>query len=120
MMAGAFDVRIQTEEQFVAYIPKFRHDLEQYVNDDYLDKTKFDEGTTEFGNRYVYGIQRQKGKPGKHEYLYGAFACVWIKEKGLTVHTLFEGQGKMTSDLFRERELAAFKKAARTFCLSPH
>jgi hypothetical protein len=116
MLAGVISVKEQTREQFQRSIPEFKANAEK--GEDPLLKPTFREGQTAAGNPYVYATISEKGT-STDQFLYVATAAVWLAEKGITVTTVLEGQGRMRSKLFRSREYDAFASAARSICLSP-
>jgi hypothetical protein len=77
-----------------------------------LSKPTFEEVEDTSGDRRVLLTFCEKGSEGL-QYLYVAQSLVWVKEKGLTIQVLFEGQGVMRSRYFQSREKAAFEKATR-------
>ena len=60
----------------------------------------------------------EKGAAGS-QFFYVATAAVWLADKGITVTTIFEGQGQMRSKFFKAVEYADFEEAAKLICLSP-
>jgi hypothetical protein len=116
MLAGVTSVKKQTREQFQAFIPEFKGIVEQ--DGDYLLKPTFEEGKTPAGNPYIYQAMCEKGGTGS-QFIFVANAAVWLPDKGITVATIFEGHGQMTSKVFKSIEYADFESAARSICLSP-
>lgn len=116
MLAGVTSVKKQSSEQFRASIPQFRAQAEK--DGDYLVNPVCQEGETDSGNPYVYLALCEKGASGT-QFIYVATAVVWLAEKGITVTTLFKGQGHMRSKLFKSIEYSEFEAAAKSICLSP-
>jgi hypothetical protein len=85
-------VKKQAQEQFQASIPEFKASLEK--DGDYLLKPTFQEGRTDSGNPYIFAALCEKGAAGS-QFIYVATAAVWLADKGITVTTIFEGQGQM-------------------------
>ena len=117
MLAGVTSAKKQTREEFQASIPRFKADLEK--NGDFLLKPTFQEGKTDSGNPYVFAAMCERGGDSGSQFIYVATATVWLAEKGLTVSTMFEGQGQMKSKVFQAAESSDFEAAARSICLSP-
>jgi len=97
MLAGITSVKKQTREEFRASIPQFKAYAEKGGN--LLVEPTFQEGETGSGNPYVYAALCEKGD-GERQYFYVATAAVWLADKGITVSTMFEGQGQMRRYLF--------------------
>jgi hypothetical protein len=116
MLAGVTSVTKQSVEQFKASIPKFKAEPDEDA--DYLVKLTFQEGATEAGNEYLFGTAVEKGKTGS-QFLYVARAWIWVADKGITVATIFEGQGQMRSKVFQSIECSDFESTAKSICLSP-
>jgi hypothetical protein len=116
MLAGVISVKRQTREQFRAAVPQFKADADK--GGDYLVKPTFQEGETASGNPYVYAALCEKGTAGG-QFIYVATAAVWLTAKGITVTTIFEGQGQMRSKVFKAVEYSEFETAAKSICLSP-
>jgi hypothetical protein len=116
MLAGVTSVKKQTREQFQAYIPEFKANIEK--GRDYLLKPIFEEGLTDWGNPFIYAELWEKGT-ARNQFIYVATAAVWLAHKRITVVTLFEGQGQMRSEFFKSIEYVDFESAAKPICLSP-
>src|SRR5262249_5815246 len=116
MLAGVPSVKKQTQEEFQESIPEFKANLEK--DKDYLLKPKFQEGQTDSANPYVFAALCEKGTAG-NQFIYVAMAAVWLSDKGITVATIFEGQGQMRSQVFKSIEYADFESEAKSICLSP-
>jgi len=116
MIVGVTSVKTQTKEQFRASIPQLEAEPDKDV--DYLIKPAFQEGATEAGNEYFFGTAVEKGSSGT-QFLYVARAWVWVSDKGITVATIFEGQGQMRSKLFKSIANSEFESTAKSICLSP-
>jgi hypothetical protein len=116
MLAGVTSVKKQTREQFQESIPEFKANLEK--DRDYLLKPTFQEGQTDSANPYMFAALCEKGTVGS-QFIYVATAAVWLADKGITVTTIFEGQGQMRSQVFKSIESADFESAAKSICLSP-
>jgi hypothetical protein len=116
MLAGVTSVKKQSREQFQTSIAQFKADVEK--GGEYLLKPTFQEGQTESGNPYVYAALCEKGTLGS-QFIYVTTAAVWLADKGITVTTIFEGQGQMRSKVFKSIEYAEFESAAKSICLSP-
>ncbi len=110
MLFGVFSVRKQALEEFRETVKAARTTAGK--QDDLLSRPAFHEEETASGGRRAHLTYYQKDTGG-NQYLFVAQSFVWIKDKGLTVHSIFEGQGKMKSKAFQAREKAAFEKAAR-------
>lgn len=82
-----------------------------------LEKPEVIEQTTEAGTRRWCVVAKEKGKEGM-EYLLVGISYTWVKERGITVETLFEGVGKAKSKLFQSHEKDAFGKSVKAVCLS--
>jgi hypothetical protein len=78
----------------------------------------FQEGKTDSGHRYIFAAACEKGT-AVNQFIYCATAAVWLAERGITVTTIFEGQGQMRSRVFQSIESADFESAAKSICLSP-
>jgi hypothetical protein len=116
MLAGVTSAKKQTREQFQTSIPQFKANAEK--GGEYLLKPTFQEAQTDAGNPYVFAAMCEKGNSGS-QFIYAATAAVWLADKGITVTTLFEGQGQMRSKVFQSAEYAEFESAAKSICLSP-
>lgn len=116
MLVAVTSVKRQTREQFQTSIPQFKADVEK--GGDYLLKPTFQDGQTDSGNPYVHASLCEKGNSGS-QFIYVATATVWLADKGVTVTTVFEGQGQMRSKVFKAIEYAEFESAAKSICLSP-
>lgn len=112
MLAGVTAVERQTLQEFRAAIPEFKADLAS--RSEIMTGPEFQEGATESGNQYVFAIYHIKS-PYKDQVLYLASSRVWLKDKGMTVTVVFEGQGKIPASSSEDPE---FEKAARAICLS--
>jgi hypothetical protein len=110
MLAAVGSVRKQTLEEFRDTVKTAKVRAEKLATR--LSKPTFEEVEDASGDRRILLTVCEKGG-GALQYLYVAQSLVWIKEKGLTVQVLFEGQGVMRSGYFQSREKAAFEKAAR-------
>jgi hypothetical protein len=116
MLASVTAVKKQTKEQYEAAIPQLKANLEK--EDDFLVKPAYEEGTINKKDIFFFAKMCVKGN-STDQYDYVAVSSVWLAEKGITVSTLFEGQGKMISKVFKKVEFSQFESAARTICLSP-
>lgn len=116
MLAGVMSVKGQTRQQFRASIPEFKANAEK--GGDYLLNPTFQEGQTAPGNPYIYSAMSEKGSAAGR-FIYVATAAVWLADKGVTVTSVFEGQGRMKSKALGAIEYAEFESAAKSICLSP-
>jgi hypothetical protein len=116
MLTAVTSVKKQTREDFRADRPQFKTNIEK--NENPLMKPIFQEGETESGNPYIYAALCEKGN-GEDQFFYVATAAVWLVDKGITVSTLFEGQGRMRSKVFQSIEYTEFETTAKSICLSP-
>ena len=117
MLAGVRSVKEQTPEEFRNSVKALKKRIGDKAGR--LRDPEWQEGTTRAGNPYVYCVLWNKGKEELElKYFYVAISAVYLKDLGLTVEVLFEGQGKMRSDLFKAKELARFEADAKAICLS--
>jgi hypothetical protein len=110
MLVGVLSVKKQTREEFRESVKK----AQAYVGrdkEDLLSGPTLEEDTIS-GNLFARVTAYEKGD-GDIEYFYFTTSFTWLKEKGITVQVIFEGQGKMRSRFFQAREKAEFEKAAR-------
>jgi hypothetical protein len=116
MLAGIRFVRTESEEEF-------RHGFEEFKDTitrksaSLLTKPIYEQGTTASGDPYFLVTVSEKGKAG-NQFIFVAVSHTWLRAKSKTVAILFEGHGKMLSDVFKSHEYSAFQKAARAICLS--
>src|SRR5262249_5143287 len=110
MLAGVTSVKKQTREEFRASIPQLKANAEKGGN--FLVEPTFQEGGTGSGSPYVYAALCEKGDGGS-QFFYVATAAVWLADKGITVTTMFEGQGQMRSKVFKAAEYSEFEAAAK-------
>jgi hypothetical protein len=115
MLASVVNVEVQTIEEFQQAVKAFRDGLKKHK--DFLKEPVHQQGTTKSGNAYAYTTLCEKGNADSR-FFYVACSHTWIKDKGITVQVLFEGQGTMRSRVFKSAEYSHFEKAARTICLS--
>jgi hypothetical protein len=114
-LACVRSVKKQSLEQFHASVKNFREYIAR--NSDHLTEPTWTEGEKPSGDVYVYVATCEKGN-SEANYFYVASSYTWLKERGLTVMMLFEGQGKKRSKIFRADEARQFEKEARDICLS--
>jgi hypothetical protein len=115
MLVGITSVKKQTREQFQASISGFKSSLPS--DETYLQKVRFEEGQSNSGNPYVYATACQNKTAGIN-YVFTAASTIWVADKGITVNSIFEGQGQVTSNLFQSTEFNDFQTAAKSICLS--
>jgi len=116
MLASITSVKKQTHEEFQTSLPQFKANFAK--GEDFLLKPTFLERQTVGGNPYVFAALCEKGASGT-QFIYVATAAVHLPDKGITVTTIFEGQGHMRSKVFQSIEYAEFESAAKSVCLSP-
>lgn len=114
MLAGVKSAKKQTAEEFRESARQFKKTVTGTPG---LGEPTYEEGKTKAGNLYSYVAMREKGE-GPDSYYYVASSHVWLKDRGITVQVVFEGQGKMQSKLFQASELGQFELAAKAICLS--
>jgi hypothetical protein len=115
MLAGVFSVKKQTEAEYRDAV-KGLNDLAAKETD-YLVKPTVREGRNAADNPYAVATLCEKGTNGD-QYIYVAKSYTWVKDLGITVEVMFEGQGKMRSKFFQSVEYAEFEKAAKSICRS--
>ena len=108
MLARVVSVRKQTSEEFRAAVRAVRASAGQMEGRQSRPVFHEDESS---GDHRAYLAGYEKGCGGL-QYLFVARSFVWLKEKGVTVELVFEGQGKMRSKLAQAREKATFEEAA--------
>jgi hypothetical protein len=114
MVVAVTTVAKHTREQFEASIPAFKANVEKNSP----EQPKYQTGQTDAGNPYILATLKEEGTKDI-ESLYVVTAAVWIADKGITVTTIFEGQGKMKSRTFQSADTAEFESTAKAICLSP-
>ena len=115
MLAGVSAVEKQTEKEFQESIPRIKAEMGKHRG--LLTEPVFEIGNTEAGNPYVFSVVCEQGGDGNRFYYVGS-SRTWIEARGLTVTVLFEGQGRMQSNLGQSMEYSEFGKAAKSVCLS--
>jgi hypothetical protein len=101
MLAAVVAVRKQTPEEFHQTVAATRAKAGEQEN--LLSPPSFHEEETGAGDRRAFLSVYEKGGSSSL-YLFAARSFVWLKDKGITVELLFEGQGKMQSKLFQLKE----------------
>jgi hypothetical protein len=115
MLAAVLSSEKQTREQFKESTKALQMKMESTKG--LLIRPKVEEGTNKSGNDYFYVTICEKGRNG-FQYVFFAQCYIWTRDKGVTIRSMFEGQGKMTSDVFKAKEYAHFEDAARAILLS--
>jgi len=109
MLVGVVSVRKQTPDEFREASQALKARAEKAPG--LLSPPSFHEEQTGAGDRRASMAVYEKGAGG-FEYLFAVRSLIWLKDRGITVELVFEGQGKMKSKLFQTAEKEAFEKAA--------
>jgi hypothetical protein len=115
MVAAVASVKKQTEAEFRDTAKRLKDRAPKET--DLLVKPVVHEGKNSAGNPYTLLTLCEKGNAAD-QYVYVAISTTWIKDPGVTVDVLFEGQGKMRSKTLQAVEYAEFEKAGKAICTS--
>ena len=115
MLAAVASVKKQTEADFRDTAKRLKDRAP--IDADLLVKPVIDEGKNPAGNPYTLLTLCEKAN-ATDQYVYAAISTTWIKDLGVTVDVVFEGQGRMRSRVFQAFEYAEFEKAAKAICTS--
>ncbi|HLK36126.1 MAG TPA: hypothetical protein VKU41_05195 [Polyangiaceae bacterium] len=113
MLAAVVSVEAQTRAQFDDSVSQFKATMAGEPS--LKELPEFEVAETHVGNPYMFGTFSQETRKGP---VYVAASRVWLKARGVTVATLFEGHGHYLSYIAQALERSTFERAARLICRS--
>lgn len=113
MLAAVVSVEAQTRAQFEDSVSRFKANIAGAQG--LQEQPEFEVAETDVGNRYVFGTFSEETREGP---VYVAASRVWLKARGVTVATIFEGHSHYLGDMAQAVERSNFEQAARLICRS--
>jgi len=116
MKAFVTSVKQGPKETFEASVQRLKDFLDKN-GDQLLQKPEVVEQEDKAGNKRWCVVLKEKGRDGA-EYMLVGISYTWIKEKGITIETEFEGSMTAKSNYFKALEKESFEKSVKEICLS--